>query len=89
MRQKKKKTQVIGASPSDWPWFERFDQMFIEMFGGTAKINGIPNEIDQVVQNLHSHSEVQSFEVRDDDVTQGTQRTVSSSTASSHFWSRK
>jgi hypothetical protein len=72
----KKKTQVIGASPSDWPWFERFDQMFIEMFGGTAKINGIPNEIDQVVQNLHSHSEVQSFEVRDDDVTQGTQRTV-------------
>jgi hypothetical protein len=70
---KKKKSQVIGASSSDWPWFERFDRMFIEMFGGTAKINGIPNAIDQVVQNLHSHSEVQSFEVRDDDVTQGTQ----------------
>jgi hypothetical protein len=64
---------VIGASPSDWPWFERFDQMFIEMFGGTTKINGIANAIDQGVQNLHSHSEVQTFEVSDDDVTQGTQ----------------
>jgi hypothetical protein len=47
--------------------------MFIEMFGGTTKINGIPNAIDQGVQNLHSHSEVQTFEVSDDDVTQGTQ----------------
>ncbi len=63
----KKKTQVIGASPSDWPWFERFDQMF----GGTTEINGIPNAIDHGVQNLHSHSGVQTFEVSDDDVTQG------------------
>jgi hypothetical protein len=38
------------------------------MFGGTTKINGIPNAIDQGVHNLHSHSEVQTFEVNDDDV---------------------
>jgi hypothetical protein len=37
-----KKIQVIGASPSDWPWSERFDQMF----GSTTKINGIANAID-------------------------------------------
>jgi hypothetical protein len=59
----KKKIQAIAASPSDWPWFEIFDQMF----GSTTKINGIPNAIDQGVQNLHSHFEVS------DDVTQGTQ----------------
>jgi hypothetical protein len=35
-------TQVTGASPSDWPWFEKF----VQMFGGPAKINGIPNAID-------------------------------------------
>ncbi len=64
---KKKKIQVTGASPSNWPWFEKFDQMF----GGRSKINGIPNAIDQGVHNLHSHSEVQTFEVNDDDVTQG------------------
>jgi len=38
----KKKTQVINASPSHWPWIERFNQMF----GGTTKINGIPDAID-------------------------------------------
>jgi len=38
----KKKMQMTGASLFDWPWFERFDQMF----GGTTKINGIPNAID-------------------------------------------
>jgi hypothetical protein len=42
----KKKTHVTGASPFDWPWFERFYQMF----GGIAKINGIPNAIDQGFQ---------------------------------------
>ncbi len=46
----RKKTQVIGASLSNWPWFERFDQMFESI----AKINGIPNAIDKGVQNLHS-----------------------------------
>jgi hypothetical protein len=66
---KKKKTQVISASPFDWPWFETFDQMF----GSIAKINGIPNAIDQRVQNLQSHSEVQTFEVSNEDVTQGIQ----------------
>jgi hypothetical protein len=63
----KKKIQAIAASPFDWPWFEIFDQIF----GSTTKINGIPNAIDQGVQNLHSHFEVQTFEVSDD-VTQGT-----------------
>jgi hypothetical protein len=61
---KKKKTQVTNASPFDWPWFERFDQMF----GNIDKINGFPNAIDQGVQNLHSHFEVQTFEVSDEDV---------------------
>jgi hypothetical protein len=50
---------VTGASPSDWPWFEKFDQMF----GGTTKINSIPNAIDHEVHNLHSHFEIQTFEV--------------------------
>jgi hypothetical protein len=60
---------VIGASPFDWPWFEGFDYMF----GGTTKTNGIPNAIDQGVHNLHSHFEVQTFEVIEDDVTHGIQ----------------
>jgi hypothetical protein len=38
----KKKIEVTSASPSDWPWFEIFEQMF----GSTTKINGIPNAID-------------------------------------------
>jgi hypothetical protein len=71
----KKKTQVTSASPSNWPWFERFDQMF----GSIAKINGICNAIDNGVQNLHSHSKVQTFEVTDDDVTLGTQKHFSPS----------
>jgi len=66
---KKKKIQLTGASLFNWPWFERFDQMF----GGIAKINGISNAIYQGVQNLHSHSEIQNFEVSDEDVTQGIQ----------------
>jgi hypothetical protein len=66
---KKKKTQVTSASPFDWPWFEKFHQMF----GGIAKINGISNAIYQGVQNLHPHSEVQTFEVSDENVTQGIQ----------------
>jgi hypothetical protein len=72
---KKKKTEVIGASPFYWPWFERFDRMF----GSIAKINGIPNAIDKGVQHLHSHSKVQTFEVSDDDVTLGTQKHFSPS----------
>jgi hypothetical protein len=38
------------------------------MFGGIAKINGIPNAIDQRMHNLNSHSKIQTFEVSDDDV---------------------
>jgi hypothetical protein len=44
------------------------------MFGGTTKINVIPNAIDRGVHNLHSHFEVQTFEVTKDDVTHGTQK---------------
>jgi hypothetical protein len=43
------------------------------MFKGIAKINGIPNAIDHGVHNLHSHFEIQTFEVNDDDVTHGIQ----------------
>ncbi len=39
----KKKTQVTNAPPLDWLWYEKFDHMF----GGTSKINGVPNAIDQ------------------------------------------
>jgi hypothetical protein len=55
------------------------------MFKNTAKINDIPNAIDKGVQNLHSHFEVQTFEVSDDDVTQGTQE-HSSPTQQAHFF---
>jgi len=43
------------------------------MFRSTTKINGISNAIDQGVHNLHSHFEVQTFEVIEDDVTHGIQ----------------
>ncbi len=49
------------------------------MFGSIAKINGIPNAIDKGVQNLHSHSKVQTFEVSSDDVTLSTQKHFSPS----------
>jgi hypothetical protein len=50
----KKKTEVIGAPPSDWPWFEGFDNIFF----GTAKINGILNAIDQGVCMMNSKTKV-------------------------------
>jgi hypothetical protein len=43
------------------------------MFRSTTKINGITNVIDQGIHHLYSHFEIQTFEVNDDDVTQGTQ----------------
>jgi len=46
-------------------------EIFDHMFESIAKINGIPNAIDEGAHNLHSHTEVQTFEVSDDDVTQG------------------
>jgi hypothetical protein len=50
----KKKIEVIGAPPSDWPWFEGFDNIFF----GTAKINGILNAIDQGVRVMNSKTKV-------------------------------
>jgi hypothetical protein len=50
----KKKTEVIGAPPSDWPWFEGFDNIFSSII----KINGIPNAIDQGVYVMNSKIEV-------------------------------
>jgi hypothetical protein len=44
------------------------------MFGGTTKINGISSAIDQGIHNLHSHFKVQTFEVNDDDATDGIQK---------------
>jgi hypothetical protein len=41
------------------------------MLGGTTKINGIANAIDQGVHTLHSHFEVHTFEVSDNDVAHG------------------
>lgn len=39
------------------------------MFRGITKINGIPNSVDHGVHNLHSHFDIQTFEVNNDDVT--------------------
>jgi hypothetical protein len=58
------------------------------MFGGTTKINDILNAIDQGVQNLHSHSKVQTFEVNNDDVTQSTEK-HSTPPQQAHFLSWK
>jgi hypothetical protein len=39
----KKKTRQTGSAPSDWtPWYEIFDNMY----GGTARINGLPQGVD-------------------------------------------
>jgi hypothetical protein len=63
----KKKTQVTSAPSLDWPWYEEFDHMF----GGTTKINGVPNAIDQGVYS--TQFEVQIVEVNDDEVILETQ----------------
>ncbi len=39
------------------------------MFRGITKINGIPNLVDHGVYNLHSHFDIQTFKVNNDDVT--------------------
>jgi hypothetical protein len=41
------------------------------MFKNTTKMNGIPDSIDHGVYNLHSHFDIQTFEVNNDDVTHG------------------
>ncbi len=46
--------EVIAALPLDWPWFERFDNIFFS----TAKINGILNAIDQGVHVMNFEIEV-------------------------------
>ncbi len=42
------------------------------MFRGATKISNIPNSIDRGVYNLHSHFDIQTFKVNNDDVTHGT-----------------
>ncbi len=39
---KENKIKVIGAPPSNQPWFEHFDNIFSNI----AKINDIPNVIE-------------------------------------------
>ncbi len=51
---KEKKTEVIGAPLSAWPWFEGFDNIFFSI----AKINGTPNAIDQGVHVLNFETKV-------------------------------
>jgi hypothetical protein len=51
---KKKKTEVIGAPPSNWLWFEGFDNIL----SCTAKINGIVSAINQGVHVMNSKTEV-------------------------------
>jgi len=46
--------EVIAALPLDWPWFERFDNIFFS----TTKINGILNVIDQGVHLMNFEIEV-------------------------------
>ncbi len=45
----KKKTNIIGVIPLDWPWYERFDCLFV----GTTKIVGISQGVDQSARIVH------------------------------------
>jgi hypothetical protein len=47
----KKKKKVTSAFPSNWPWFEHFDNIFF----GVVKISGIPNAIYQGVCDEFKH----------------------------------
>jgi hypothetical protein len=38
----KKKINITSAPPLDWPWYGRFDCLFV----GTTKIVGIPEGVD-------------------------------------------
>ena len=59
-QEEKVKQEETGAAASTWtPWYERFDNIF----GGTAKINGVPNGLDQGVRLKHS----EAFVLSDDD----------------------
>ncbi len=40
----KKKINIIGVLPSDWPWYERFDCLFIV----TAKMLGYPKVLKKM-----------------------------------------
>jgi len=51
---KKKKIEVTSAPPFDWPWFDYFNNIFYSI----AKINGIPNAINQGVRVMNSEIEV-------------------------------
>jgi hypothetical protein len=55
--QEKKKIGQTGSAPSDWtPWYEIFDNMY----GGTARINGLPQGVDQGVRTEHEEVEILS-----------------------------
>jgi len=51
---KKKKIEVTSAPPFDWPWFDRFNNIFHNI----AKINDIPNAIDQDVCVMNFETKV-------------------------------
>ncbi len=51
---KEKKIEITGAPPSNWPWFDRFDNIYF----CTDKINGIPNAINQGVCVMNFEIEV-------------------------------
>ena len=52
-QEEKIKQEETGASASTWiPWYEIFDNIF----GGTAKINGVPHGVDQGVRLQHSEA---------------------------------
>jgi hypothetical protein len=43
------KRKVTSAPPSNWPWFEHFDNIFF----GTTKLNGVLNVTNQGVCVMH------------------------------------
>jgi len=45
----KKKIDIIGVLPSDWPWYKKFDCLFADI----AKIVGICQDVDQSVGIVH------------------------------------
>jgi hypothetical protein len=53
--QEKNKTTQVGSTPSNWtPW----DEIFDNMYGGTTRMNGFLQDVDQDVMIEHEEVEI-------------------------------
>jgi hypothetical protein len=59
---KRRKIDIIGVSPLDWPWYEKIDYLFIII----AKIVGIPQGDDQSVCIVHKQYEILNISDEDE-----------------------